>query len=29
LGLTPEHVGGTAAQIRGFSPDLNSVHHND
>ena len=22
LGLTPEHVGGTAAQIRGFSPDL-------
>lgn len=22
LGLTPAHVGGTAAQIRGFSPDL-------
>ncbi len=22
LGLTPEHVGGTAAQIRSFSPDL-------
>jgi hypothetical protein len=22
LGLTPEHVGGTAAQIRAFSPDL-------
>ena|SRR5215211_3801949 len=22
LGLTPEHVGGTPAQIRGFSPDL-------
>jgi hypothetical protein len=22
LGLTPEHVGGTAGQIRGFSPDL-------
>ena len=22
LGLTPEHVGGTASQIRAFSPDL-------